>query len=123
MDDTGLVPRFERFRDLPRDRNDVFDRDRAFLDPLGERRPFHELQHERSNAVRFLESMDARNVRMVQRCEKLRLALEPRETIGVLRKRMGKHLDRDITVELRVARAVHLPHTAFAERREDLVGS
>jgi len=43
MDDTGLVPRFGRFRDLPRDRKDLFDRDRAFLDPLGEGRPFHEL--------------------------------------------------------------------------------
>lgn|GEM_PF-3782942 len=43
MDDTGLVPRFERFRDLPRDRKDLFDRDRAVLDPLGEGRLFHEL--------------------------------------------------------------------------------
>ncbi len=66
--------------------------------------------------------MDACNVGMVQRCEK-RLALEPRETIGVLRKRIGKHFDRDLTIELRVARTVHLPHTAFAERCEDLVGS
>ena len=39
MDDPLLVRRFERFRDLPRDRQRLIDRDRSMRDAVGERRP------------------------------------------------------------------------------------
>ena len=34
---------------------------------------------------------------------------------------VGQHLDRDLAIELRVARAVHLAHAALAELGEDLM--
>ena len=48
--------------------------------------------------VRFFETVDARDVRMVQRREKLRLALE-----------------------LRVMSSVHLTHASFSDWRDDLI--
>ena len=58
---------------------------------------------------------------MVQRGEHLRLALEPRQPLGVGDERLGQDLDRDVAVEPRVARAIHLAHAAGAEGGEDLV--
>ena len=43
--------------------------------------------------------------------------------LGVLRERRGQHLDRDVAVELRVARAIDLAHAARADGAGDLVGA
>ena len=51
----------------------------------------------------------------------LRFALEPREPIGVGGERLGQDLDRDVAIQLRVARAIDLAHAAGAEGRQDLV--
>ena len=61
------------------------------------------------------------DVGMVQRREGLRFALEPREPFGVVRERVRQELDRDVAIQLRVARSVHLSHAAFADLRGDFV--
>ena len=86
MDDPLLVRRFERLRDLPRDRQGLVERDRAARNALREIVALDELHHEGVHARRFLEAVDRGDVRMIQRREGLRLALKPRETIGVLRR-------------------------------------
>ena len=63
------------------------------------------------------------DVRMVERRDGPRLALEAGAHLGVGRQVLGQHLDRDVAPEARVARAVHLAHAAGAERGDDLVGS
>jgi hypothetical protein len=40
---------------------------------------------------------------------------------GVVREGFGEDLDRDVSVQLGVARPVHLPHPAFANLRGDFV--
>ena len=77
---------------------------------VGERRPFDQFEDQRLDAVRFLESVDRRDVRMIERREDLRFALEPRETFGVLREEIRQHLQRDVTIELRVAGAIDFAH-------------
>ena len=57
------------------------------------------------------------------RGERLRLALEPRSTFAVQGDAVGQHLDGDVTIQLRVARAKHLAHAANADERHDLVRS
>src|SRR4030095_7237253 len=51
---------------LPRDPNRVVKRQRALFEPLGERRAFDELEHEKARALLLLESMDLRDVRMIE---------------------------------------------------------
>ena len=43
------------------------------------------------------------------------------QRVAVVDEVLGQHLDRDVALEARVARAVHLAHAAGAERRQDLV--
>ena len=86
MDDPLLVRRFERLGDLPRDRQRLVERDRPVRDPIGERRAFDQLHHQRAHAVGVFEAVDVRDVRMVQRREHLRFALEAREALGIVRR-------------------------------------
>jgi hypothetical protein len=56
------------------------------------------------------------DVRVIQGRHGLRFLLEATHAIGVCRERLGKHLDRDVTTQTRVARAIHLAHSAGPER-------
>ena len=51
-----------------------------------------------------------------QRGEHLRFAAEPREAIGIVGDGRQQHFDRDVAIQLRIARAIHLAHPARAER-------
>ncbi len=62
-----------------------------------------------------------RDVRVIERGQDLRFAPEARKTIGIIGHRRQQHLDRDVAIQLRVARAMHLAHTAYAQGREDVV--
>ena len=63
------------------------------------------------------------DVRMIQRRERLRFALEPREPLGIARERVGQDLDRDVAIELRIAGAIHLAHAPGAKGGQDFVGA
>ena len=58
---------------------------------------------------------------MVEGREDLRFALEPREPVRVGCKRLRQNLQRDVTIELGVSRAVDLAHTTGADLGQDLV--
>ena len=61
------------------------------------------------------ETVDVRDVRMIQRGQHLRFALESREPVGISRERLGQDLDRDVAIQPRVARAIDLAHAARAK--------
>ena len=58
---------------------------------------------------------------MIQRRERLRLALEPRQALEISGERVGKDLDGDLATKRRVRRSIDLPHPAFADWRGDVV--
>jgi hypothetical protein len=58
---------------------------------------------------------------VVQRREHLRFAPEARQALQIDRERIGQDLERDVAIELRVARAIDLPHSAAADRGEHVV--
>ena len=58
---------------------------------------------------------------MVEGSEDLRFAFEAREPVRIGRERVGQNLERDVALQLRVARAIDLAHPAGAEQRDDLV--
>jgi hypothetical protein len=57
---------------------------------------------------------------MVERREHLRLTLEPREAFRVGRENFGEDFQRDVAIELRVARAIDLAHPTAPKRGEEL---
>jgi len=58
---------------------------------------------------------------MVQRGERLRLPREARHAIRIARKGGRQELQRDVAIQLGVARPIDLAHTPGTERGEDLV--
>ena len=82
--------------------------------------PLDQLEDEVESALRLLDAVQGCEVRVVQRSQETGLALEPRPPLLVARERIGKGLDRHLAPEPRVPRPVHLPHSARANRRDDL---
>ena len=70
------------------------------------------------DAVDVLDAVDRADVRMIERREHARFALEARQPIGVGDEGRRQDLDRDVAPQLRVARAIHLAHAARAEQRQ-----
>jgi hypothetical protein len=56
------------------------------------------------------------DVGMIERGEDLRFASKPRQAFTVGRYGFWQHLDRDVPIELGIARAIYLTHAADAER-------
>jgi len=53
MNDAAFMSGVERLRDLSRDRKRFVERHRFACDPIGERRPLDELQHQRRKSPGF----------------------------------------------------------------------
>ena len=60
---------------------------------------------------------------MIQRGADFRLALEAKQPFGIAGKGLGQELQRDIAIELRVARAIDLTHPAHADAGDDFIGT
>jgi len=83
MDDPLLVRGRECLGDLPSDRQRVCERNRSARDPIRQRVALNQLHDECEDTVRLFETVDVRDVRMIQRREQPRLALEARLTIVI----------------------------------------
>jgi hypothetical protein len=121
MNDALVVCRFKRFSDLTSDGDDLIEGQIAACHPLCERGPIDELQNKRRHAIRFFETVDAGDVRMVERREHLRFPSEPRDTIGIEGEQRWQYFERDRAIQLRIPRAVHLAHGARADEIDDVV--
>ena len=114
-------------REPARDLDAVLDRlahgQRARREPLAQRLALEQLHDDEQLAVVDARVEDADDVRMRERGDGLRFALEPRPPIGVGGERGRQDLDRHVTLEPRVPGAIDLAHSAFANRREDFVGA
>jgi len=98
VDDPELVRRLERVGDLPRDRQRLGERNRPPLEDRAQVLAVDQLHHERAGASRLLEPVDLRDVRVVERRERLRLSREPRDAIRVVGESRRKDLDGDVAV-------------------------
>ena len=109
MDDAQSMCGFDGFRNLLRDGQSFVERDRTFRDPIGKRRAFDELQNQRRRIAAVFEAVDLRDVRMVQRCKHFGFTLEPRKPFRIGDERLGQNFQRNVALQLRIARAVDLP--------------
>ena len=116
MDDPCAVRALERVGDLDPVAQHSFERQRAAREPVGERLAFEVLHDQVVDAVLLADVVERADVRMAERGDRLRLALEAEAELRVAGEVRRQHLDRDGAVEARVARAVDLAHAARAER-------
>ena len=69
----------------------------------------------------LFDSVNGRNVRMIQRGQHQGFASEARHAIGILSEGFRQNLDSDVAVELGVDGPPHLAHAALAELGGDPV--
>ena len=135
MDDAFLVRRLQCLSHLPRNDQGLVQveavvhvqawsgrtRPTYGCEPLGQRFPFDELHCQELDALRLFESVDRGDVRMIERSEQLRFALQAPDAFGIAGQRGGQDFDGDLTLELRVRRAVDLAHSASANGGDHLI--
>src|SRR5688500_20395224 len=98
MNHATLMCSFECFSDLLRDLEGLSDRDGAMSQALCEVLALHELEDEECDAVDLFEAVNARDIRVIERGQDVRLTPEPRDSISVARHLRGDDLDRDLAV-------------------------
>ncbi len=121
MDDAFFMRGFERLGDLTRDCQRLIERDGALRQTIRQRGSFDQLQHERRQVAGFFETVEGRDMRVVQRGQEFRFPSESRASIGVAGESPRQDFHRDVPLQPRVARAVHLAHAALAELAFDAV--
>ena len=121
MNDTGFMCGFQRFGNLLGYREGFIKRNGTLSNAVGERRPLHQLQHQRTRALRFLDAVDSCNAGMVEAGEDLRLALEPSQPTRISRKRLGQDLQRHLPVQLGISGLIDLAHAALANEGGDVI--
>ena len=107
--------------DLDRDRDGILDGERTLQQPLGECRSVDQFKYQGGHSVDALEAIDGADVRMVEGRENLCFALEADQTVRVLGEEQREDLDRNVAIELAVARAVHIAHPATAKEVHDRI--
>src|SRR5262245_40626247 len=112
MNYAPLVRILQRIGDLQRDLPGVLERQRAFG-----RFTLDQFHHERP----FFNSVYMRDIRVIERSQHPRFALETGQAVRVAGEGGRKHLDGHLAPQLRVRRPPNLAHAAFAQLRGDEV--
>ena len=123
VDDALLVGGGEAPGNLDRVVDRLLRREGPRLEFLAQRFAFQKLHDGIGDAVLRPEVEDREDVRMRERRDRLRLALEPGQRLGIGRDGERQDLDRHVPVELLIPSPVHLSHAARADRRKDFVGA
>ena len=121
MNDAALVGSVERMRDLRAEAAHVFDRKGAARQPRFERLPLDRLHHDDLARVEPFDTVDSRDVGMIQRCEGVGFAVEARDAVRIVRKRFRQELEGDVAAEAGVACAIDRTHSACTQFADDPV--
>jgi hypothetical protein len=126
VNDARVVRRLERLGDLSRDWQRFIEWQRALRETFGEVLALDEFHDERAMTMpgvgrAILEAIDLRDVRVVQRGQGLRFALEAHQPIRIEGKGIREDLQCDVAPELGIARPIDLAHSAFAQFGHHLI--
>ena len=108
VDDPLAVRLVQRIRDLDGDLQRLFQRQRPFLQPLGQRLPVEILHDPEVDPVLRADVMEGADVRVVQGGDGAGFALEPLLQVRVIGDMLGQHLDGNGAVQAGVAGLVDL---------------
>ena len=90
-------------------------------DEVGNGRSVHEFHHQRQRIGRPFESMNLRDVRVIQRGKDFGFPSKPGQAIGVRSDVCREDLDRDVALQICIIGAIHLAHSTRADSCGDLV--
>ena len=121
MHDARGVRGCQRVADLDRIAESRARCQRALAHHLRQGAPGHVFHDDAAPPVGLDDVVNGRDVRVIQRRQRLRFALEPGKQISIVQIIGAEHLDRDIPPETAVARAVDLSHSTGANRFQQVV--
>ena len=121
VDDSLPVRAAQRIGDLSAVSYDLFHGERTFQQPIGQRLPLDQLHDEELALVLSPDIEERADVRVIERRDCPRLALEAGAELLVHGESPGENLDRHIAAEARVAASIHFAHPASTEGRNDFV--
>ncbi len=119
--DPLLVGRVNRVGQRDRDVEEPVELETLLADAPGRAFAVDQLHREEVDAVGLLDRVDRDDVRVVERRDGLRFALEPLQAITAPGQLRGQDLERHLPLELRVLGEVHLAHSACSELPENPV--
>src|SRR5262245_62941434 len=106
------MSRLECLGNLKRDSKRFTDWYPSLVDPVGQCLTVNIFQNQGETTSSFLDAINCRNVRMIERRQQLRLASKPSHPVAVFSQGFRKDLDRDVSAELHVPRAIDFSHSA-----------
>ena len=109
MDDALFVRRFEGLGDLTREPQRFVRGNRTARHALGQRLSRDQLHDQEVAAIGGVESVQRGDVRVIERGEHLRFALEPDDALHIREKGVWQHLDGNPSSEPQVACQIDLP--------------
>ena len=120
MRDVMFVCRGETVGDLDRIIDHRPRRQRPRVHPLAERLAFEKLGDDPRRPLVHADIMNGEDIRVIQTACRAGFLFESALAIGIARECRGQELDRDVPLQLRIARAIHLSHAADAETSKEL---
>ena len=85
MDDAAIMRRFDTAGDLKRIAERLTNGEGAGAKSLGQCLARHELEHQHADIARLFETVDGRDVGVVERCQEPRFTIEPQGTVRIRR--------------------------------------
>ena len=76
---------------------------------------FDQFQDQRTRPLGFLDAVDGRDVRVVQRSQDFGFTLKTGEAVRISCDRFRQHLDGNLPLQVRVEGLIHLTHAALAD--------
>ena len=121
MDTPVLVRVRERVGERDEQRAETLEWQGFSVQRFRQRLALDALHDDERGALDLLERVDRRDIRVVELRRRLGLPPEHLQPLGVVRDRLREHFDRDLAVQLGVAREINLAHSTLADGRENLV--
>src|SRR3984893_11975593 len=113
----------QRLRDFHSHLEQLIERHRTFMQPLGQRLSTQVLHHQEISSILRTDVIEMTDVSMVQGGNGAPFTLEVPFELGIVRKMSRQDLARDGAIEARVPGTIDLAHPAGAERGADFIGA
>ena len=121
VDDAARVRRRQAVGDGRADVGGAPPRQRAAVEQVAQRVPLEQLGDDVGELALLLELVERQDVRMRDRRDRLRLALEPLARFFVGGQAVGEDLERDVAADAVVVGPIDLAHAACPDRLDDVV--
>jgi hypothetical protein len=116
MNNTALVGTVKTIANIGAILQHLGQRQRAFREPISEGFAFQVLHYQIFSSILAADVVKNADIRVIQRRDGASFAIEALFRFRILRKMVRQDLDGNGAIEARIQRAVHLTHSACAER-------